>query len=75
MTCIIGYNDKENDKLFMIGDSLGVGGLDVVLRDDPKVFHNGDFLIGYTTSFRMGQLLRFADFPTQKLEQDTYEYM
>ena len=34
------------------------------LREDPKVFVNGDYLIGYTTSFRMGQILRYqAELP------------
>lgn len=32
----------------------------IALRPDPKVFINGSFVIGYTTSFRMGQLLKYA---------------
>lgn len=44
-------------------DSAGVGGWHLQLRADPKVFHVGHFLIGYTDSFRMGQLLRFGEQP------------
>ena len=32
----------------------------IVSRSDPKVFRNGPFLFGFTTSFRMGQLLRYS---------------
>jgi hypothetical protein len=29
-------------------------------RKEPKVFKKGDFIIGYTTSFRMGNILEFS---------------
>lgn len=44
----------------MGGDSAGVGGYDLTVRADQKVFRNGPMLFGFTTSFRMGQLLRYA---------------
>lgn len=76
MTCIIGYNDKRNQKIYMIGDSAGVSNYDICERDDKKVFTNGDFLFGFTSSFRMGQILRFLDIPKQKDDlQSDYEYM
>jgi ATP-dependent protease HslVU (ClpYQ) peptidase subunit len=43
----------------MGGDSAGVAGYSISARGDPKVFINGDYMIGFTTSFRMGQLLRY----------------
>jgi hypothetical protein len=43
----------------MGGDSAGVGGYDLHIRADEKVFTNGDFIMGFTSSFRMGQLLRY----------------
>jgi ATP-dependent protease HslVU (ClpYQ) peptidase subunit len=43
----------------MGGDSAGVSGLDITVRTDTKVFHNGNMLIGFTNSFRMGQLLHY----------------
>jgi hypothetical protein len=77
MTCIVGLID--NGKVWMGGDSAGVSGLDVTVRKDPKVFKNGDFLIGYTSSFRMGQLLRFKFNPpkyyAEQHNNDEYQYM
>lgn len=58
MTCIVGL--VEGDTVWMGGDSAGVAGLDLTVRSDVKVFRNGPMLFGFTTSFRMGQLLRYA---------------
>lgn len=58
MTCIVGLVDSG--KVFIGGDSAGVAGLNLTVRSDAKVFRNGDFLFGFTSSFRMGQLLRYA---------------
>jgi hypothetical protein len=44
----------------MGGDSAGVGGYSLTVRADQKVFKNGPMLFGFTSSFRMGQLLRYA---------------
>ena len=57
MTCIIGLVEKG--KVFIGGDSAGVIGLNYSIREDEKVFKNGEFIFGFTTSFRMGQLLRY----------------
>ena len=74
MTCIIGM--IKNKKVYIGGDSAGVCGYDVTIRRDSKVFKNGNFIIGYTSSFRMGQLLRFKlKVKDQLEEQDDYEYM
>lgn len=40
------------------GDSAGVGGWEVTIRRDPKVFVVGEYAIGFTSSFRMGQILQ-----------------
>ena len=68
MTCIVGVVD--NGKVYMGGDSAGVGGLCIETRKQPKVFRNGDFLIGYTDSFRMGQLLQYKMSPPRYFEGD-----
>jgi ATP-dependent protease HslVU (ClpYQ) peptidase subunit len=74
MTCIVGLVDRGG--VYIGGDSAGVAGLDITLMAQPKVFHNGPFLIGYTSSFRMGQLLQFAlDPPVRTVSQDVYAYM
>jgi len=74
MTCIVGF--IKNKSVYIGGDSAGVAGLNITPRKDVKVFRNGDFVIGYTSSFRMGQLLRFKlQVENQLPEQDDYEYM
>lgn len=74
MTCIVGL--ESNGKVIIGGDSAGVSGYDVVIRRDPKVFRNGPFLIGYTSSFRMGQLLRFRlAVEEQHADVDDFEFM
>jgi len=74
MTCIVGLVD--NGKVYMGGDSAGCAGFDLSIRADQKVFKNDDFIMGFTTSFRMGQLLRY-DFspPKYHTDVDIYKYM
>lgn len=75
VTCIVGV--VENGAVFIGGDSAAVSGYDLTIRADAKVFRNGPFLIGYTSSFRMGQLLRFRFEPPahHPPEQDAFEFM
>jgi hypothetical protein len=74
MTCIVGLLDKGN--IYMGGDSAGVSGLSVSVRADEKVFVNGPFVMGFTTSFRMGQLLRYKfDPPKQTVGTSDMKYM
>jgi ATP-dependent protease HslVU (ClpYQ) peptidase subunit len=77
MTCIVGIIDKENKKVYIGGDSAGVAGLSISIRKDPKVFKRGKFIFGFTSSFRMGQLLMCGDMDLkkQKPDEDTYVYM
>lgn len=77
MTIITGLVDKESKIIYMGEDSAGVDSLyGLRQRKDPKVFINGDFIIGYTSSFRMGQLLRFKFKPSKiTVGMDAYEYM
>jgi ATP-dependent protease HslVU (ClpYQ) peptidase subunit len=74
MTCIVGLIDGEH--VWMGGDSAGVAGLDITVRADTKVFRNGDMLIGFTNSFRMGQLLHYKlKPPPRDPEADVFRYM
>lgn len=61
MTCIVGL---VHDGITYIGaDSLGSNGSLKVVRQDKKVFKLKDSesaILGYTSSFRMGQLLMYA---------------
>jgi hypothetical protein len=60
MTCIVGYNDLESQTIFIGGDSAGTDEYHIArIHRDPKVVNNGPFVIGYTTSWRMGHLLTY----------------
>lgn len=74
MTCCAGL---ETDGTVTIGgDSAAIGGLDLDLRTDEKVFSVGGFVFGISGSFRIGQVLRYAfDPPQQKATQEDMEYM
>lgn len=60
MTCIIACIDEKGVG-HMAGDSAGtnVEYHTQTLRKEPKVFRNGEFLFGFTSSFRMGQILQY----------------
>lgn len=58
MTCIVGL--EHGGRVYIGGDSAGVSGYDVTVRSDEKVFENGNFIMGFTDSFRMGQILRYS---------------
>lgn len=74
MTCIVGL---EHDGSVTIGaDSAAVEEMRISARVDPKVFRVGPYLIGFTESFRMGQLLRFSlDVPEQSSTVDDFEHL
>lgn len=75
MTCIVGV--EHNGRVYIGGDSAGVAGYSLAIRADEKVFTTGPFVIGFTTSFRMGQLLRYRlSVPEQaSTEPDDYRFM
>jgi hypothetical protein len=58
MTAIAALIDKDKT-IWVGGDSAGVAGLDLEVRKDPKVFVKDEFIMGFTTSFRMGQILHY----------------
>lgn len=57
MTCIVGL--KENGVVYIGADSSAYCNGIVTSSKLEKVFKVKDFIIGYTTSFRMGQLLQY----------------
>lgn len=74
MTCIAAI--KEKGKVYIGADSAGVGGYNLWLRADEKVFINGSFIMGFTSSFRMGQLLRYnLSVQEQTSTQSDVKYM
>jgi hypothetical protein len=60
----------------MGADSAGVGGRDYVIRKDPKVFIKNQMLFGFTTSFRMGQLIQNSlKIPEHSVNVDDFTYL
>lgn len=75
MTCIVGL--AAHGKVYIGGDSAGVGDWDLDVRKDPKVFVNRGFIMGFTSSFRMGQLLMHDFVPPapSMVEDDMFRFM
>lgn len=62
MTCIVATADGK--RVVIGGDTAASGGKEIYPRADSKVFRIGPYGIGFTTSFRMGQILRYeAELP------------
>lgn len=74
MTCIVGIGDGE--RVWIGADSAGVADHDMAVRRDPKVFSNKHVLIGFTSSFRMGQALMFGwEPPALNADADPFAWM
>jgi len=75
MTCIIGYKDEKG--IYIGGDSADIEGLDLIIREDPKVFERGRFVFGCTVSWRMIQILMHTNFGAlvQDDDQTDFEFL
>lgn len=75
MTCIVGI--EHDGKVFMGGDSCGSTPSITIETKEPKVFWvNKDLLIGYTSSFRFGQLMQYYfKPPKQPKNMQDHEYL
>lgn len=71
MTCIIGL--EYEGRVYIGGDSMSSSGNDRLETRLRKVFRAGPFLIGYTTSFRMGQILQYHLSVRQQQDGETDE--
>ena len=75
MTCIVGLV-TEDGTVWMGGDSAGVAGWSLEVRADHKVFARDGFAFGFTTSFRMGQLINYAlTIPERHADEDLHAWM
>ena len=65
MTCIVSFIDKITGVVYMVSDACsGDASTYLVMPMNGKVFIKGQYIIGFTGSFRMGQLLqRACEFP------------
>lgn len=66
MTCIVAL--KKDGVCYLAGDRMASNGFCKSSYAQPKVFKNGKFMFGYTTSFRMGQLLEHCWNPPARQE-------
>lgn len=57
MTCITAV--VKDGHVYMAGDLMGSNGYTKKVYPDTKVFKNGDFIMGFTSSFRLGQILQY----------------
>lgn len=74
MTCIAGVIDKG--KVWIAGDSASTNSrFDLEIRSDEKVFVSGPYVMGFTTSWRMGQLLRYSLNVALPPEEDLEAFM
>lgn len=75
MTCIVALKCADG-RILMGADSAGVGGLSLQTRTDPKIYRVSSMLIGFTSSFRMGQLLGYKlKVPDHDPRYDAARYM
>lgn len=74
MTCVVGV--RQEGVVYIGADSLSSDRVEAQVRQDPKVFALGEFAIGFTSSWRMGQMLRYHfNPPTIPDDLDLHAYM
>lgn len=75
MTCIAGIIDSSGVG-HIASDSIGSNGHTKSTYKNKKIFSKGSMLIGYTSSYRMGQLLEHSlTLPERKVSQTVEHYM
>ena len=75
MTCIVGL--VQDGKVNIGADSQGTDGRwNATQRKDPKVFTRDGIIFGFTSSYRMGQLLRYKlEIPRRFQDESIEEFM
>lgn len=68
MTAIVGFTKKGN--VYIGCDSQGTGSTKSQLTN-KKIFRNKDFIMGYTSSYRFGQILEYNFVPPIRKKQLT----
>lgn len=75
MTAIVAL--KHKGIIYLAGDRCGSNGYSKSLGSNPKIFKTGEFYLGYTSSFYMGQILEHIWTPpprTERLSDNVYFY-
>jgi len=73
MTCIVGI--AEQGKVYLGADSASASGWDIRITKLRKVFRTGQMIVGYTDSFRMGQLLEHELRRSVQGQESEIQYM
>lgn len=73
MTCIVGL--MHGGQVYLGADSAAISGWDLTVRSDTKLFQNGPFVGGFTSSFRMGQLLAHVWKPPKAADDNIMRYL
>lgn len=74
MTCIVGI--EANGNVIIGGDSAASTPLSMINAGRSKVFRKGPFLIGYSGSFRVGQVVEhLMSVPPHPAEAEDIDYM
>lgn len=75
MTCVVGL--AHEGRVYIGADSQATDGrLQSIARKDPKVFQRDGLVFGFTSSYRMGQILRYRlDVPRRYTDESIEEYM
>lgn len=73
MTCILGV--VEDSQIYIGADSASSNSSTISTVTNSKVFRKGEMIFGFTTSWRMGQLLQYGlNIPIDN-RKDVLEYM
>lgn len=79
MTCVLALkfiDETDKQVVLLAADKMGSNGSVKRIYTKPKIFKNGDFYIGYSTSFCMGQILQHVwTPPEQKIGQTDDDYL
>lgn len=73
MTAVVGL--VHRGRVHLGADSAAVSGWALTVRADEKVFTSGPYVLGFTSSFRMGQLLRYSLTPPEPPATDLPRFM
>jgi len=74
MTCIVAV--KHDNVVWMGGDAAASNGYKISTYSASKVFKKQDMLFGYTTSFRMGQVIQHQlSIPKHHSDIETIDYL
>jgi hypothetical protein len=73
VTCVVGL--EQRGVVYIGADSAAVSRERLRSRADPKAFRVGPYVMGFTTSFRMGDVLRYSFAPPEPPSRGLARFM